>query len=145
MAGKDPRKSPPFEYILFEGNADEMRTVTVPSYETNPWVDPPSLKLRHRIGRGPFGDVWLATHHQSTEDYDKYHEVAVKMLSSVKEGDMKVIFNKLNSVFEKGRGMNSVCQVLGFSEIDGKVKINFQDTHLYATLLQQIVGIFLPK
>ncbi|CAI9771497.1 unnamed protein product [Fraxinus pennsylvanica] len=38
---------------------------------------------RHRIGRGPFGDVWLATHHSNTEHYKEYHEVAIKMLHPI--------------------------------------------------------------
>lgn len=118
-----PEQSTPFEYVLFEGNTDEMRTVTAPPYDTNPWVDPQSLKLRHRIGRGTFGDVWLATHHQSTEDYDEYHEVAIKMLSSVKEGNMKAVFDNLNHAFKKCQGMNSVCQLRGFSVLNGKISI----------------------
>ncbi|KAL8170506.1 hypothetical protein V2J09_022310 [Rumex salicifolius] len=116
-------QSSPFEYVLFEGNTDEMKTVTAPPYETNPWVDPSSLTLRHRIGRGTFGDVWLATHHQSTEDYDEYHEVAIKILSLVKEGNMKAVFDKLNRVFEKCQGVNSACQLRGFSVLNGKISI----------------------
>ena len=53
-----------FEYELFEGDPDHLRTVKATPTQTDPWIDPSSLKLNHRIGRGPFGDVWLATHHQ---------------------------------------------------------------------------------
>jgi len=59
-----------FEYELFEGDPDRLRTVKATPNQTGPWIDPSSLKLKHRIGRGPFGDVWLATHHQLGHDFE---------------------------------------------------------------------------
>ncbi|CAN1814620.1 E3 ubiquitin-protein ligase KEG [Linum perenne] len=74
-----------FEYELFDGDPDHLRTVVSTPTQTAPWINPSELKFKHRIGRGPFGDVWLATHHQSADDFDEYHEVAVKMLHPLKE------------------------------------------------------------
>lgn len=87
MADRIAPVQPPasFDYELYEGDPDHLRTVVATPRQASPWIDPASLKLKHRIGRGPFGDVWLATHHQSSKEHDRYHEVAVKMLHPVKE------------------------------------------------------------
>ncbi|KAJ6361337.1 hypothetical protein OIU78_001891 [Salix suchowensis] len=90
----------PFEFELYE-DPDHLRTVVASSSQLTPGIDPAKLKLRHRIGRGPFGDVWLATHHQSTEDYDECHEVAVKMLHLIKEEHMRVVLDKFDNLFCK--------------------------------------------
>ena len=58
-----------FDYELYEGDPDHLRTVVATPNQATPWIDPATLKLKHRIGRGPFGDVWLATHHQSSDEY----------------------------------------------------------------------------
>lgn len=113
----------PFEFVIFEGDAENMRTVVVTPNETSPWIDPLSLRLRHRIGRGPFGDVWLATHHRSAEDYDEYHEVAIKMLNLVKEDSMKAILDKFANLFPKYRTVEGVCWLHGISVINGKIGI----------------------
>ena len=110
----------PFEFELYE-DPDHLRTVVASSSQLTPGIDPAKLKLRHRIGRGPFGDVWLATHHQSTEDYDECHEVAVKMLHLIKEEHMRVVLDKFDTLFLKCQGIENVCFLHGISVINGKV------------------------
>lgn len=125
MAGAVFTSQPPesFEFELFEGDPDHLRTVVATVNQIGPWISPSALKLRHRIGRGPLGDVWLATHHHSAEDYDEYHEVAVKMLHPVKEDHMKAILEKFNELFTKCKGLKSVCFLHGISIISGKICI----------------------
>lgn len=119
LASKQPT---PFEFVIYEGDADNMRTVIVTPNEASPWMDPSSLKLRHRIGRGPFGDIWLATHHRSAQDYDEYHEVAIKMLNLMKEDSVKIFLDKFADIFPKCQAMKGVCWLHGISVINGKVK-----------------------
>jgi hypothetical protein len=57
-----------FEYELFEGDPDHVTTVVATLTPTGPWISPDSLNFKYRIGRGPFGDVWLPTCHQSADD-----------------------------------------------------------------------------
>ncbi|KAK9281305.1 hypothetical protein L1049_004203 [Liquidambar formosana] len=112
-----------FEYELFEGDPEHLRTVVATPTQINPWIDPESLKLKHRIGRGPFGDVWLATHHQSGDDFDEYHEVAVKMLHSIKEDHMQTLLAKIEQLFLKCRGLQGVHWLHGISVLNGKICI----------------------
>ncbi|KAM0973957.1 hypothetical protein ACFX2C_017206 [Malus domestica] len=112
-----------FEYELLDRDSDGLRTIGAFSEQTSPWIEPVKLKLRHRIGRGPFGDVWLATHHQSTEDYDEYHEVAIKMFHSIKEDNMRAVLDKLADIFHKCQGVGGVCWLYGTSIISGKICI----------------------
>ncbi|KAJ4849994.1 hypothetical protein Tsubulata_016228 [Turnera subulata] len=126
MAGKVVPAQPAstyFEYELFEGDPDNLTTVVVSSNQPTPWIEPAKVKLRHRIGRGPFGDVWLATLHQSTEDYDEFHEVAVKMLHPIKEDHMSAFLDKFNDLFLKCQGVENVCLLHGVSVINGKICI----------------------
>lgn len=116
-----PKPAASFEYELFEGDPDHLITVVAAPTQTRPGIDPASLKLKHRIGRGPFGDVWLATHHQSADDFDEYHEVAVKMLLPMKEDCTKAFVNKFEELFSKCRERQSVCWLHGISVINGKV------------------------
>ncbi|KAF8400614.1 hypothetical protein HHK36_013913 [Tetracentron sinense] len=111
MAGQvgAPPPAVSFEYELLEGDPDHLRTVVVTPTQNSPWIDPTTLKLKHRIGRGLFGDVWLATHHQSAEDYDEYHEVAVKMLHPIKEDHMQAFLDKFEDLFSKCQGLQGVC------------------------------------
>ncbi|CAL5440100.1 unnamed protein product [Camellia sinensis] len=110
-----------FDYELYEGDPDHLRTVVATPPLIHPWIDPASLKLKHRIGRGPFGDVWLATHHQSGEDFDEYHEVVVKMLHLIKEDHVQKFLNKFEELFLKLRGLSAVCCLHGISIISGKI------------------------
>ncbi|XVE71196.1 hypothetical protein DITRI_Ditri10aG0131400 [Diplodiscus trichospermus] len=111
------------EYEFLEGRDDELGTVVAASNQRIPWIDPSALRLRHRIGRGPFGDVWLATYHRSNEDYDQYHEVAIKMLHPIKKDDMGVLLNKFDDFYSKCHGLNNICSLQGISMISGKICI----------------------
>ncbi|GKU87290.1 hypothetical protein SLEP1_g1714 [Rubroshorea leprosula] len=113
-----------FEYELLEGvDDDNLRTVVATSNETTIWIDPSTLKPRHRIGRGPFGDVWLATRHQSTEEYDEFHEVAIKVLHPISQDHVRTFLDKFDDLFSKCKGVHGVCSLQGVSVISGKVCI----------------------
>ncbi|XWS11784.1 hypothetical protein CRYUN_Cryun37aG0030300 [Craigia yunnanensis] len=120
---KVSKQVPSFEYELFEGDPDHLRTVVATPTQTRPWINPTSLKLKHRIGRGPFGDVWLATHHQSGDDFHEYHEVAVKMLHPLKEEHVQKFLDKFEELFLKCRELQGVCLLHGVSIINGKICI----------------------
>ncbi|KAF8393167.1 hypothetical protein HHK36_021408 [Tetracentron sinense] len=128
MAGKVGAAPPPasFEYELFEGDPDHLRTVVATPNRINLWIDPHALELKHRIGRGPFGDVWLATHHRSAEDYDEYHEVAVKMLHPIKEDHMQAFLGMFDDLFSKCHESQGVCRLYGISIISGKICIGIK-------------------
>ncbi|KAG9456730.1 hypothetical protein H6P81_001238 [Aristolochia fimbriata] len=110
------------DYEILGGDTDQLENVVSP-YNIKPWIDPAVLKLSHRIGRGPFGDVWMATHHQSTADYDEHHEVAVKMLHPLKEDQMQTFLEKFEDVFFKCRDLRGVCFLHGISILNGKICI----------------------
>lgn len=118
-----PEVAVSFEYELFEGDPDHLRTVVATPIQPRPWIDPDSLNLKHRIGRGPFGDVWLATHHQSAHDFDEYHEVAVKMLLPLKEDCMQKFVDKFEELFSKCREFQGVCWLHGISIKNGRVRV----------------------
>ncbi|CAJ1973704.1 unnamed protein product [Sphenostylis stenocarpa] len=113
----------PFDFELLVDDPDHLRTVKASSSRKDPWIEPERLKLRHRIGRGPFGDVWLATHHQSTEDYDEYHEVAAKMLPPIREEHMKTALEKFCELYFNCQGVPRVCWLLGISILNGRICI----------------------
>lgn len=121
VVGTEP-SAPSFDYMLYEGDPEHLRTVVATPNQPNPRIDSSLLKLKHRIGHGPFGDVWLATHHQSSHDYDEYHEVAIKMLHPVKEEDIPKFMVKFEDLFLKLRKLPSVCWLHGISIISGKVE-----------------------
>ncbi|OWM86730.1 E3 ubiquitin-protein ligase KEG isoform X2 [Punica granatum] len=123
MAGKvvAPESSGAFEYELFEGDADNLRTVVAASNHSTSWIDPATLKLRHRIGRGLFGDVYLATRHQSDKDYEQFHEVIVKMLRPVKEDCFRTVLDRFDNVFAKCQGVGGICLLHGVSIIRGRI------------------------
>ncbi|OIV96479.1 hypothetical protein TanjilG_07871 [Lupinus angustifolius] len=112
-----------FDYVLLDGDVEHPKTVKASSSNTDPWIKPEMLKLRHRIGRGAFGDVWLATHHQSTEDYDEYHEVAVKMLPLLREDQMKTVLEKCHELYFQLQGVARACGLHGISIINGRICI----------------------
>ncbi|WOL13543.1 hypothetical protein Cni_G22313 [Canna indica] len=125
MAGQvaSSRSSESFEYMLLEGDPCELRPVLSTTTEHSPWIDPNVLKLKHRIGRGPFGDVWIATQHRRTDDYDHYHEVAVKMLYPIKDDQIKTCLAKFETMFSKCKGIENVCFLDGVSLQIGRVCI----------------------
>uniref|UniRef100_A0A5B6ZUM7 Putative E3 ubiquitin-protein ligase KEG n=2 Tax=Davidia involucrata TaxID=16924 RepID=A0A5B6ZUM7_DAVIN len=115
------RPTTSFDFELVE--SDLLSTVVASPNQISPWIDPATIKLRHRIGRGPFGDVWLATHHQTTEDYEEYNEVAVKMLHPIKEDNIRAVLDKFNDMFSKCQGLEGICWLHGISIISGKMCI----------------------
>ncbi|KAM3215019.1 hypothetical protein ACQJBY_067148 [Aegilops geniculata] len=123
MAGSQPADTESFEYMLLEKDPDHYRTVFSGPSQISPWIDPAVLNLKHRIGRGPFGDVWIATHHQRTEDYDRYHEVAVKMLHPVRDDQLQVFSARFDEVFGKCQGLGNVCFLHGISTQNGRLCI----------------------
>lgn len=125
---KDVKVSPlatSFDYELYDGDPDHLRTVVAATTPSGPCIDPASIKLRHRIGRGYFGDVWSATHHQSATDYDENHEVAIKMLHPINEDQVKAFLSKLEELWVnlKSKQLQGVCWLHGISVISGKVKV----------------------
>ncbi|KAJ0091538.1 hypothetical protein Patl1_12480 [Pistacia atlantica] len=114
--------APPAAYECehFEGD-NRLPTVVATSKQKTRWINPATVKLRHRIGRGPFGETWLATLRGSREDYGEYHEVVVKMLHPVKEDHMRVLLDKLDDLFSKCQGVEGVCCLQGISAMNGKV------------------------
>ncbi|KAJ8755123.1 hypothetical protein K2173_018921 [Erythroxylum novogranatense] len=118
-----PQSAASFEYELFDGDPDNLRTVVASPTQILPYIDPAKLKLKHRIGRGTFGDVWLATHHQSADDFDEYHEVAVKMLPPMTEDLTQTFIERFEGLFLKCREIQGVCWLHGISIINGKICI----------------------
>ncbi|XP_043724902.1 uncharacterized protein LOC122671629 [Telopea speciosissima] len=112
-----------FEYELFEGDPDHLRTVVATPNQISPWIDPAALKLKHRFGRGPFGDIWLATHHQLTNGSERFHEVVVKMLHPIHEDHMHTFLDKFEDLFARCQGLQGVCWLHGISVINGKISI----------------------
>ncbi|CAK9164887.1 unnamed protein product [Ilex paraguariensis] len=112
-----------FDYELYEGDPDHLITVVATPNLARPWIDPASLKLKHRIGRGSFGDVWLATHHQSGDDFHQSLEVAVKMLPPIKEDQIEKILRKFEELFVEIKQFQSVCWLHGITIMSGKICI----------------------
>nr|XP_043635117.1 uncharacterized protein LOC122606218 [Erigeron canadensis]XP_043635124.1 uncharacterized protein LOC122606218 [Erigeron canadensis] len=117
------RHSTSFDFEIVDKDYDQFTNTDASADYVTPWINPASIKLRHRIGRGPFGDVWLATRHQVAEDYEEYHEVAVKMLHHIKEDNIKAVLDKLNVLFSKSRRLQGACRLHGVSVINGKICI----------------------
>ncbi|KAK4277188.1 hypothetical protein QN277_015220 [Acacia crassicarpa] len=112
-----------FDYVVLGDDHENLRTVRGTPTHTSPRIEPERLKLRHRIGRGPFGDLWLATHHQSTEDYDEHHEVAVKMLYPIKEDNLRTVLEKFDELYHKCQGVTGACWLHGISILNGRICI----------------------
>ncbi|KAJ3679137.1 hypothetical protein LUZ60_017148 [Juncus effusus] len=125
MAGQSDtaQSSESFEYMLFEGDPDQLRPVFSTPNQISPWIDPTVLNLKHRIGRGNFGDVWIATHHLKDLDDNRYHEVAVKMLYPIKEDQLSNFLSRFDDLFSKIQGLDSVCFLHGISILNGRVCI----------------------
>ncbi|KAJ6828957.1 E3 ubiquitin-protein ligase KEG [Iris pallida] len=125
MAAKASSSQPSdsFEYMLFEGDPDHLKSVVCTPNQINTWIEPSALKLTHRIGRGPFGDVWLATHHHSNEDHARHHEVAVKMIYPIKDEQMQNFLAIFNEIFSECQGLENVCLLHGISVQNGRACI----------------------
>ncbi|XP_078438800.1 protein kinase superfamily protein [Wolffia australiana] len=113
----------PFEYMLYEGDPDHLKTIVSSPRQKSPRINPDVLKLMHRIGRGPFGDVWIATYHLFSKDYDEHHEVAVKVLNSFKEDQIPTFLTRFDQAFVKCQGIHGTCLLQGVSVKMGKVCI----------------------
>ncbi|XP_047969581.1 uncharacterized protein LOC125213211 isoform X2 [Salvia hispanica] len=122
------RPAPSFDFVMVDGASGDVVSTTLgaSSHRMTPWIDPTTIKLRHRIGRGAFGDVWLAIHHRSSQDHDEYHEVAVKMLHPVKEENIRDVLNRLGDLIFKCQGLDTVCLLYGLSVINKRICIVMQ-------------------
>ncbi|GAA0160636.1 hypothetical protein LIER_17146 [Lithospermum erythrorhizon] len=125
MAQKTEANSPAFDYELYEGDPERLRTVIAAPANPSPYVEPASLQFKYRIGHGLLGDVWLATHHQSGTDYDEYHEVAVKMLHPINNNGMNKFLRKFEDLWMNlnSRKFEGLCWLHGISVISGKICI----------------------
>ncbi|KAK6927554.1 Serine-threonine/tyrosine-protein kinase, catalytic domain [Dillenia turbinata] len=112
-----------FDFEILDNEMDYLRDVMATSNQGSPWIEPETLKLRHRIGRGRFGDLWLATHHQLTKAIEGPREVAVKMLHPLKKDDMKAVLSAFDNSFSKYKGLKGVCHLHGISILSGRVCI----------------------
>lgn len=121
MAGKvvEKQSNSFLGFEIVEGEPDIIASFVATSSQISPWIDPLSIKLRHRIGRGVFGDVWLGTRNQSAEDY----EVAVKILHPINKENINVVLNRLGNLFSQCQGLRNVCHIQGVSVISGRVSI----------------------
>lgn len=111
------------EYILLGSNPDQFQQVFFSQNQINSWIDTGDLQLKHRIGRGQFGDMWIATRHIKDLGQSRYHEVAVKMLYPFKDDQLLSFKSRFDEVFLKCRGLESVCMLHGISVQNGRVCI----------------------
>ncbi|KAK4761898.1 hypothetical protein SAY87_029782 [Trapa incisa] len=125
-----PESFAAFEYELFEGDPHNLRTAVATSNQSIPWIDPATLKLKYRIGRGSFGDVYLATCHQWENDYQRFHKVIVNMLHSVKDDHVRTVLDRFDDVFSKCQGAENVGLLYGVSVIRRRLE---RVTHGLAT------------
>ncbi|KAL6587768.1 hypothetical protein OROMI_000746 [Orobanche minor] len=77
------------------------------------------IRVLERIGHCVFGDVWLSTHHQASDDFDEYHEVAVKMLHLLNEDLTQTFVDKFKRLFLKCREIQGVGWLHGISVMNG--------------------------
>ncbi|KAG6409503.1 hypothetical protein SASPL_127543 [Salvia splendens] len=122
MAGQTVanRPAPSFDFVMVDGVSSDVVSTTLGA-SSHRWIDPATIKLRHRIGRGVFGDVWLAIHHRSSQDHDEYQEVAVKMLHPVEEENIRDVLNRLGDLIFKCQGLDTVCLLYWLSVINKRV------------------------
>ncbi|GAA0149828.1 hypothetical protein LIER_08909 [Lithospermum erythrorhizon] len=148
MAGKVVDKEQmPFDFEFVESDSDQLTAVPA-SQEKNfddqngPWIDPKKVNLRHRIGVGLFGDLWLATHHYTTKGFEEYREVAVKMLHRIKDDDSDLVLNRLHDLISKCRELQNVCCLHGICIINEKLCIltKFYDGSVGKTMTRLVGG-----
>lgn len=101
------------------------RMAVVESPQSSFWIKPEDVNLKHRIGRGPFGDVWLATLHSFNEEFDEFHEVAAKTLSFVTEEQVTDLQPKLYYIFQRCQNLSRVNWPRGISKKNDKVLLFF--------------------
>ncbi|KAI5073535.1 hypothetical protein GOP47_0011548 [Adiantum capillus-veneris] len=122
MEGKTEKESGEMEdYEMCDAGGEKTEVVEAPQY--NSWIKPDDLNLKHRIGRGPFGDVWLATLHRSNQDFDEFHEVSAKMLSFTSPQQVTDLLPKLNYIFQRCQNLSRVSSPRGISEKNGMICI----------------------
>lgn len=97
------------------------RMAVVESPQSSFWIKPEDVNLKHRIGRGPFGDVWLATLHSFNEEFDEFHEVAAKTLSFVTEEQVTDLQPKLYYIFQRCQNLSRVNWPRGISKKNDKI------------------------
>lgn len=102
-------------------SATQMAIVESPAL--NFWIKPEDVNLKHRIGRGPFGDVWLATLHSFNEEFDEFHEVAAKTLSFVTEEQVTDLQPKLYYIFQRCQNLSRVNWPRGITKKNDKMCI----------------------
>eukprot|EP00245_Coleochaete_scutata_P002620 TRINITY_DN13533_c0_g1_i1.p1 TRINITY_DN13533_c0_g1~~TRINITY_DN13533_c0_g1_i1.p1 ORF type:complete len:670 (-),score=126.43 TRINITY_DN13533_c0_g1_i1:578-2587(-) len=105
--------------------------------QEGPLVDPQDVKLTHRIGKGPLGEVWLATLHNATEDFDEFHEVAVKLLPDGVIKDDETIVSKFKELFAKVHDLDNICAPQGICRKNGQICIVMK---LYEKSVGDVMG-----
>ena len=114
-----------YEIFDLDFTSSTLSMVMEPT-QLGPWVKPEKIKLKHRIGRGHFGDVWIATLHTSDEEFEEFHEVAAKILSFVKDEQVTELLPKFYHIFQRCQNLKRVSWPRGISRKNEKVNALFQ-------------------
>ncbi|KAI3838358.1 hypothetical protein MKX03_023635 [Papaver bracteatum] len=103
MSNNSNSASDAFEFEMFEGDPENLKTVVATAPNQITWIDFSAL-------------IGLATHHRSTEDYDEHHEVAAKMLHPIKEDHMQAVVDRFQNLIPTYQGIQNICIVMKFYE-----------------------------
>ncbi|KAG9147019.1 hypothetical protein Leryth_005268, partial [Lithospermum erythrorhizon] len=125
MAGKVVDKEQmPFDFEFVESDSDQLTAVPASQeknfdYQNGPWIDPKKVNLRHRIGVGLFGDLWLATHHYTTKGLRNTNSgidgFAFRGIACSPIVTLNILLEtmKTDQAIVRGRGHPSAPQALG--------------------------------